>query len=97
MNRLWAAISGLRTWWAVNLWAWRIEYLPGRFRWRTKARMFTPWWLLDRGWFEKSDQDCGSHDWYNEDDVTAHCLHCYAGERPWYEVKQEWRQARGRG
>ncbi len=89
-----ACILTVRAWWSGNLYAWRIEFSPGRFRWRTRARMFTPWWLLDRGLFDKPDEDCGSHDWYNEDDTTARCSHCQVGERPWPEVKQEWRQSR---
>lgn len=92
MDRLRACRSGLRTWWSVNLWAWRIEYSRGQFRWRTKARMFTPWWLLDRGLFEKPDKNCGSHDWYNADGVTAKCHHYDVGERPWPSVMHEWQQ-----
>jgi hypothetical protein len=78
-----AALEGLTAWWSANVWAWRREYAPGRFRRRTRARMFTPWWLLNLGLFERPADDCGSHEWFNHDDVTAQCRHCAVGQGPW--------------
>ena len=50
------------------------------YRWRTNLRRHTPWFLIDLGLFDKG-QDCesigGTHEWYNIDNKTSGCYHCY--------------------
>jgi hypothetical protein len=41
-----------------------------------------PWLLVNRGIAAKGKRDCGGHDWYNHDNVTALCYHCEVGTRP---------------
>ncbi|MFD0259997.1 hypothetical protein ACFRKE_13095 [Kitasatospora indigofera] len=55
----------------------------GRYRWRTRLRRHLPWFLLERGLAAKGKRDCGAHEWYNQDGLTARCYHCEAGGRPW--------------
>ncbi|GGV50733.1 hypothetical protein GCM10010495_80500 [Kitasatospora herbaricolor] len=55
----------------------------GRYRWRTRLRRALPWFLLERGFAAKGKRDCGAHEWYNRDGVTARCYHCDAGRKPW--------------
>ena len=34
-------------------------------------------------------QDCGAHEWYNQDGRVARCYHCEVGERPWAGVSDD--------
>jgi len=62
----------------------------GKYRWRTRARMHTPWFLLNRfDWlFAKGRKDCGNHQWHNYENREEHCLHCEVGRRP---IREEWK------
>lgn len=53
-----------------------------KYRWRTRMRGRLPWVLVDLGVAAKGKRDCGEHEWYNHDNLTAHCYHCEVGERP---------------
>lgn len=54
------------------------------YRFRTWIRSYLPWWVINLGLANKSD-DCqrvgGEHWWYNLDDENSGCYHCYV-ERP---------------
>ena len=39
--------------------------------------------LIDRGVSSKGKNDCGDHEWFNQDDVTVRCIHCEQGEMPY--------------
>jgi hypothetical protein len=45
-------------------------------------RAHSPSWLLRLGWAKKPSQDCGEHEFYNEDDLIDRCYHCWIGQRP---------------
>lgn len=61
----------------------------GKYRIRTSLRGSLPGWL---GWTApKGAKDCGSHDWYRQDEDTWRCYHCEVGvtnENPWSEFEQ---------
>lgn len=59
----------------------------GRYRRRTRLRRGLPWFLVDRGIAAKGT-DCGAHEWYNHDGVTARCYHCEV-RRPWPVTRQD--------
>ncbi|WP_034088023.1 hypothetical protein [Streptacidiphilus albus] len=55
----------------------------GKYRWRSRIRVHLPWFILNLEVAAKGKRDCGAHEWYNHDNVVAHCYHCRAGEHPW--------------
>ncbi len=57
------------------------QYLQGgRYRWRTELRKILPLPLARL--IPKGGKDCGSHEWYNQDDSVDRCYHCSVGLRP---------------
>lgn len=53
---------------------------PGRYRWRTRARLGLPRWfaiLLPRG-----KKDCGSHEFYTDRRGIVRCFHCRTADHP---------------
>lgn len=48
-----------------------------------------PWLLIDLGVAAKGKHDCGDHEWYKHDDVTARCYHCEVGERPYSKAGRQ--------
>jgi hypothetical protein len=49
----------------------------GKYRWRTRARQFLPFFLI--GLAPKGKRDCGEHDWYRQSADTYRCYHCEVG------------------
>ena len=56
------------------------QFSGGPFRKRTWFRQYLPWFIINLGIADKGD-DCekenGKHEWYNIDDKTSGCYHCY--------------------
>ena len=52
----------------------------GRYRIRTWLRGHAPGQLTQV--FPKGARDCGSHEWYRQDEQTDACYHCERGARP---------------
>ena len=48
-----------------------------------------PWFLVNLGMVGKGKNDCGDHEWYNHDGVTARCYHCEVGESPYSSAVQQ--------
>ena len=59
-----------------------VTLMVGRYRRRTRIRRHLPWVLIELGMFPKGRRDCGSHEWYVEDEQTERCYHCRVGSRP---------------
>lgn len=55
-----------------------------RYRWRTRLRRKTPWFI--ERLVSKGSKDCGCHEWYHEGAVAGldidRCLHCDFAKRP---------------
>jgi hypothetical protein len=48
-----------------------------------------PWLLVNFGVAAKGKHDCGDHEWYKHNDVTARCYHCAVGELPYSIALQQ--------
>jgi hypothetical protein len=59
----------------------------GRYRARTWLRKHLPQVLADR--IGKGRQDCGKHEWYNQDGRVDSCYHCQPGRRPHRKIEFE--------
>lgn len=51
------------------------EWTDGRYRWRTRARIHLPWWMLNLGAARKGTRDCGNHEWCKATEDTDLCYH----------------------
>lgn len=48
-----------------------------RYRWRTLARTYLPYFLSDR--IPKGARNCGAHEWYLASEREWRCYHCVVG------------------
>ena len=52
-----------------------------RYRLRTWLRGREPDWLYGRWVIPKGPNDCGTHEFYNDDGIVDRCYHCVVGLR----------------